>query len=359
MKVALFTDSFRKDMGGGTRLVIDLAKGLKEKGLDLLVVTGKNVDETAEEFNVYRLPSVNYPLYRNAEVILPNKELFQVVKDFNPDVIHYHDPFAAGIIALLLGKQLGKKIVGTIHIHPVHISYYSVRLDNGLMAKMLVGIFSRFTDTLIFVSEYQRRIFGQFLSESVRTEVIYPGIPDYFFKKRAKKGKNRIITVSRLAPEKNLEFALRVMKEVQKKKDVEYIIAGDGDMREKLEEEAKNLGVSVKFLGRLEREKLPEVYESADLFFHPSKTETFGLVFAEAMAVGLPVVCLNYGSAPEVVNGGGIICEEDVRSVSEAILSLLGDDSLWLEKSEKARQVAKKRYNSERFIESHIRIYLS
>ncbi len=356
MKIAIFTDSFRDDLGGGSKVAIDLASGLMEKGHDILIVTGKHVGDLSKRFNIFNLPSIKYPLYNNAEMILPSLSLIETLKNFQPDIIHYHDPFLASIMALMVSKYFKKKVVGTIHVDPKHVSEYSVKIDNGVLAKALVGFVSRFSDALIFVSRYQRKVYASYLKRKGFYRVIYPGIPDYFFLNDTPVFGKRIITVSRLAPEKNLKFAFKVMSLVQKEIKVEYIVVGDGPERENLKNYAKKVGLDVKFLGNIKREKLPELYKSSSLFFLPSKTETFGLVFAEAMACGLPIVALNAGAAPEVVKDAGFICKENEIEVKNAIIKLLNNKSLWENKVSKAKLRSRK-FKMDVFIENHIKLY--
>ncbi|MDQ7081606.1 MAG: glycosyltransferase [Aquificota bacterium] len=208
----------------------------------------------------------------------------------------------------------------------------------------------------IFISEYQQNTYRRFLGKRTPVRVIYPGVPDVFFRKRVCLDSGRVITVCRLAPEKNLRFALRVMAEVQRRVDAEYIIVGDGPERDKLEKYARRLGVEVTFLGRVKREDLPAVYSDADLFLLLSKTETFGLVFAEAMACGLPVVALRRGAVPEVVGDGGVLCGEEVKEVADAVIRLLKDRPLRERLSEKARRRAL-RFTLKRFLEDHEGVY--
>ncbi len=356
MRIAIFTDNFREDMGGGTRIVVDLARGLKERGHEVLVVTGQFVDGAGEGLDLLKLPSLKIPLYDKAEMVFPSTDLIRKLREFDPDVIHFHEPFTAGLIALIAGKALKKKIVGSVYIDPRHLSQYSLRIDRGGIAKALVGFMGRQASKTIFISEYQLSTYRRFLGRRTPVRVIYPGVPDAFFKRRATLDNCRVLTVCRLAPEKNLRFTLRVMAEVQKRMDVEYMIVGDGPERERLEVYARRLGVEVTFLGRVRREVLPDVYSKADLFLLLSKTETFGLVLAEAMACGLPVVALKKGAVPEVVGDGGILCEGRVSEVADAVIRVLKDKALRQTLSERAKRRAL-RFTFERFIEDHEEVY--
>jgi glycosyltransferase involved in cell wall biosynthesis len=356
MRIVILTDNFREDMGGGTRIVVDLARGLRERGHRVLIVTGQFVDGAAKGFELLKLPSLRIPFYDKAEMVFPSTSLIKRVRDFDPDLLHFHEPFTAGMVALILGKVLKKKVIGSVYIDPRHLSQYGLRIDRGGLAKALVGFMGRQSDAIVFISEYQRRTYRRFLGRKAFTEVIYPGVPEVFFRSGGHRGDRRVLTVCRLAPEKNLRFAIRVMAEVQRKVEAEYILVGDGPEREKLERYARRVGARVKFLGRVRREDLPRIYAESTLFFLPSKTETFGLVFAEAMASGLPVVALNRGSAPEVVGDGGILCGEDVGEVAGAIIRLLKDGSLREDLSERALSRAR-RFTLDRFLEDHEDLY--
>ena len=93
---------------------------------------------------------------------------------------------------------------------------------------------------------------------------------------------------------------------------------------------ATTLGVDshVQFRGFIEHGKLPDHYANADLFVLPSKMEAFGLVLAEAMASGLPVVSTRVGGIPEVVEEGVtglLVPPNDPPALAEAIIDLLDD----------------------------------
>jgi len=306
---------------------------------------------------VVKLPSVKYPFYHNVDIVLPNVELLKELKNFKPDVIHYHDPFLAGTIALLMGKLLKVPTVGTVHIHPKQLSYHGLKIDNGVIAKKLVSFFGSFTDCTIFVSKYQMSLYEYMQNTCKR--VIYNGIPDYFFvaqKRKFRKYRNKILTVSRLDKDKNLEFALKCVSEISKVIPVEYTIVGDGKERAKLEKLTFELGLKVHFLGFVPREGLPEIYLSHDVLLNTSKTETFGLSFAEAMATGMPVIASKEGSAPEIVYNGGVLCEEDTQCVKEAFLNLFGNDEFYLPLSKRASERAKS-FRCERFLKDYEKLY--
>lgn len=94
----------------------------------------------------------------------------------------------------------------------------------------------------------------------------------------------------------------------------------------------------------LPQAELHKLYEQAHVFALPTQEESQGIVFAEAMACGLPVVSTKVGGVPYVVEDGqcGFLSEYgDVASLSSHLESLLCDEALWLRMSEAATQTAK------------------
>jgi phosphatidylinositol alpha-1,6-mannosyltransferase len=88
--------------------------------------------------------------------------------------------------------------------------------------------------------------------------------------------------------------------------DVEYLVVGEGDDRARLEELARDVGVSdrVRFLGAIGLQSLTEIYRMADLFVMPSTGEGFGIAFLEAMASGTPALGLDVAGARDALADG-------------------------------------------------------
>lgn len=87
----------------------------------------------------------------------------------------------------------------------------------------------------------------------------------------------------------------------------------------------------IRYLGYVPDEDLPYLYAAARTFVYPSFYEGFGLPILEAMSCGVPVVCSNVTSLPEVVGDAGLVADpNDVDAISAHILQSLQDDS-WRE----------------------------
>jgi phosphatidyl-myo-inositol dimannoside synthase len=120
-------------------------------------------------------------------------------------------------------------------------------------------------------------------------------------------------------------------------------IVGDGDARPELEAwlAARPEASLVTLLGRVSDERLAQAYDENDVFCLPSEGEGFGLVFAEAMAHGLPCVCVNAGAAPEVVTDqvtGLVARPRDVDDLAAKFILLGRDTALRARLGAAARQ---------------------
>jgi len=110
-------------------------------------------------------------------------------------------------------------------------------------------------------------------------------------------------------------------------------IAGSGPERVKLEAMAKQLGMAdaVVFAGRLDNERMPELYREADIALNPSLADNMPISVLEALASGVPVVSTNVGGVPFLVEDGKtalLVPPKDPERMAEAMLRVLSDESL-------------------------------
>lgn len=148
-----------------------------------------------------------------------------------------------------------------------------------------------------------------------------------------------VVFVGRLVEKKGCAYLIRAMSEVQNSyPDVSLVVIGDGPLRGELESLAGKLGVRATFLGTQPPAAVREWMSTARVFCVPSVTaasgdaEGFGMVFAEAAALGTPVVSFASGGIPEAVADGktGLLApERDVRALSCNLKAVLTDDELF------------------------------
>lgn len=147
-------------------------------------------------------------------------------------------------------------------------------------------------------------------------------------------GKRILLTVSRISIHDRYKGHHRVVAVLpdllREHPDLVYVIAGDGDGRERLERLAVERGVrdSVKFIGRVSDDHLVDLYRSVDVFVMPSTKEGFGIVFLEAMGSGAQVVGGNEDGSMDPLRDGvaghAVSCDNRVELI-EAIRSALAN----------------------------------
>lgn len=141
---------------------------------------------------------------------------------------------------------------------------------------------------------------------------------------------------------------------------VKLVLVGDGRERPGLEQKAQKLGIfdDVIFAGF--QYDVDKFYAIMDVFALASEREAFGLVNAEAMRRGLPVVATAVGGVPDVVADGqtGILVRSrDVAEFARALEVLLTDESLRQRMGEAGRLIADRDYSEERYVEDIAAIY--
>jgi glycosyltransferase involved in cell wall biosynthesis len=247
-----------------------------------------------------------------------------------PALLHAH--FASGgLTAIPLAKSLGVPLLVTLHGSDVTVKWASAesmrRLGREAALFLCVSRFIR-----------DRAIAAGLPEEKLR--VHYIGVDlEQFQAPRADATGAGVLFVGRLVEKKGCVYLLRAMASVQQTyPDCLLTVIGDGPLRGSLESHARKLGVTCRFLGAQPPAIVREHLLATHIFCAPSVTaedgdsEGLGMVFAEAQAMGIPVVSSLHGGIPEVVaNGrtGLLVNERDHEALAAAIASLLGNASLW------------------------------
>lgn len=169
-----------------------------------------------------------------------------------------------------------------------------------------------------------------------KTHIAWVGVDPVFFDVHHEpKGKvPQFLTVCRLSEErKNVDLVLRALATLKDQFEFEYIIAGEGSLRQELEKLANSLelGDRVRFVGRVSDTELRSLYSQADLFILvasiiPGSHEGFGIVYLEAAASGVPSLAAKLAGAAEAVEegrSGFFVYQPDLISISKALNQFL------------------------------------
>ncbi len=168
-----------------------------------------------------------------------------------------------------------------------------------------------------------------------------------------------LLSVARLTRHKGIDTALQALARLSPRHpDLRYVVVGDGEERQALEDEARGLGVAgrVRFLTDVPDRDLPALYNCAEIYLGVSRlmeqrVEGFGISLAEASACGIPVIAGRSGGIPAAVRDGetGLLVDaEGVDAVAEAIGRLLDDAGLRARLGAAGRRSVESHYNWDR-----------
>ena len=321
MKICMMTNTYLPHVGGVARSVSTFAEEYRKLGHEVLVVApqfdGKPLAAKAEAI-VERVPSLRNFNGSEFSVRLPGGAALSArLEAFQADIIHAHHPFLLGDTALRIAMNKNVPIVFTHHTRYEDYTHY-VPFSETLreVAIEVPTHFANLCDGVIAPSESLARMIRR-RGVTTPMTVIPTGIDVQAFATadgaRFRKRMNlpaaaRVIGhVGRIALEKNLGFlAEGVALFLKQDPQAKFLVVGDGPARDDLKAVFEKHGVADRLLlaGKRTGATLREAYRAMDVFVFASKSETQGMVVAEAMAAGLPVVALNASGVREVVRDG-------------------------------------------------------
>jgi glycosyltransferase involved in cell wall biosynthesis len=136
-----------------------------------------------------------------------------------------------------------------------------------------------------------------------------------------------ILCLSYLNQRKGIQYLIEAFHKLDRD-DTTLVIAGDGPLRQSLENQAARAR-NIVFTGYIDAEVKASYYAASDLFVLPTTEDPWGWVINEAMYYGLPVIVSDAAGGAELIDGNGFVVKScDSDSLCEAIQALLDDDEL-------------------------------
>ena len=311
------------------------------------------------------------------------RELQRVIAETRPEVLYIWEITGLGMNSLLQAlREVHIPVV--FHLESYWLQYAlsaeteQTRLRTKQLKKLLIGnVPALHYTSIIAASEAVKQEYAAAGCDSDRIEVIYNGIDTRFLDtprsssktdKRNESNEIELIYVGRLCDEKGVHIilqALDVLVNEQGRRNLHLNIFGEGDeayvkgLHAFLNE--KRLSERVTFHGKVPQEQLIREYDRSTIMLIPSIwKEPFGLVVAEGMARGLPVITSNLGGPAEIVTHGvdGLLTEPgDVQTVAISIANLADDAALRARLAGAARATVQERFMIEknaRRVEAHL-----
>jgi len=211
-------------------------------------------------------------------------------------------------------------------------------------------------DIVIFTSQKDKNFAKEKFKIPERKIRIVPNYIDInlFKPQDTGKEKGRVVFVGRLSKEKNLFNLIEAAAGLP----VNLVFIGQGELKDDLEELAKEKGVKIEFKGKLNNSELPEELNKAEIFILPSLYEGCPKALLEAMACGLPCIATDVDGIKEVIihKENGYLCQTDAASIQKAFIELLGNEGLRMKIGSNARQQILKEFSLEKIMEKEYEI---
>ena len=283
-----------------------------------------------------------------------NRKAFELSKPLKADIIHIHNDYEAVFPARRLNPH--SRII--LHMNNDHLTGndYLVSTDYLIRAETACHI----ADKIVFCSDYIRRkalkTFPSILPD--KTGVIFNGVELSFLASSARSLGNdfRLLFVGRIVPQKGLHLLIEAIDNVfcHFPQATLRIVGGinfgsseEDEYLKTLKRKSEHWGDRIVWVGPVPHDQIMLEFQQADLFICPSIwNEPLGMVNAEAMACGLPIVAFAKGGIPEILGDAGILVEETTpEALAQAINQVLGDSELYQTLSQRGLQRVKEKFN--------------
>ena len=404
MHIAMISGEYPPRWGGMGSTVFHLSSKLAAMGHTISVITrsSKGTPPHLEGVRVIQVPWLKVPLeFTRSYGKSALRELTRLHADQPVDVVHLHCPMAswsnkqfercrreiAPVVSSMHGTWLGERDGLTLAARYGEPAVWAN--PNDIAIRFMAGRYARFEKSAIQNSAVivpNSRATKLDLESRYDApsdwdcEVIHWGVDTGMFvpmhrdseedshKKneiRSKYGLGPetllLLAVGRLAARKGHGLLLRAFAMSAESTDSHLVIIGRGSLRGKLNRLASRLGIShrVTIESGMGFEQISEMYRTSDLVIYPSYYEGQGLIPLEAMSSGTPVVTVDHGPLPEMVDEsvGGLFEIGSVDSLSEAICHESSSMDSLLEKGEEGRKRVLERFTLDGNAEDFLAVY--
>lgn len=349
--------------GGITAYVLNLSRVLHgQEGVKIFAASRGG--DLEKEFSGLGIKHIRLPLTTKCEVspkvFLSFLELRKAVRELQIDLIHANTRVTQ-VLASMVSSATKTPYLSTCH------GYFKTRLSRRLFpcwGRKVIAISDQVRDHLIC----------DFRLAPEKIELIYNGIDVKKFRTFSQKevekekdrlglapGKKIIGHIGRLSSVKGQKFFVLAAEElVRKRKDLQFLIVGDGDQEHDLKALIRQKGLGDDVLIRSSVTQTALALSLMDVFVMPSLQEGLGISILEAQAQGVPVVASRVGGIPTIVEDGStglLVGRGDPGSLSTAIMRFLDDEAFRKSVVARAQAQVKEKFSIEEMAEKTRRLY--
>ncbi len=322
LEYTLYHHSFEV-LGGSERVAVAVLNTLKSLGFNVKLVTlSIDIDKLRKWDKNFVMPDkiiikrfpVKFGLYKALYVSMLTKpgNTFSTIGDItNAGYSYIHFPWSLTDNLKKIHAEDDEPYIKSLRIYFLPYKYVHRLIFSRSKSKLLVN--SNWTGKILELSGYSY-------------EVLYPPVEvdDYLKIKGERRDPKLVVSISRIAPEKNLDNLFSVARIL---KDYTFVLLGSSGRSKKYLEEVKNIADklgNVKIVEDFTHDEIIKYFSKAKVYFHPKVNEHFGISIIEAMSAGLiPVVHKSGGAWFDIVKEGKYgfgysNVEEAVKAVIEA-----------------------------------------
>jgi rhamnosyl/mannosyltransferase len=368
MKVLQVSKFYPPVRGGIESVTFELAEGLNQAGLPTDVLCANTSAMTRHEqatagYQVIRAASLGNLLSTSVSPMLALNTQ-RLVSRY--DVVHVHMPNPMAALALWLARPRA-----TVVVH-WHSDVVQQRISLPLYAPLQRWMLQR-ADAIIATSQRYLEASAALQPWLDKTHVIPIGVTDQIGRVQAHRvaeirqrfhGKRLVFALGRMIYYKGFEVLIEAARQLPE--DVVVMIGGEGHLMDELRRLQAQHGVQDKvvLLGHIDGADVHNYFAACDVFCLPStaRSEAFGLVMVEAMAMGKPVVSADIaGSGVQWVNDIGVtglgVPVRSPQGLARALLQLLDDDELRLRQGAAARRRFLQEFRAQGMINKTVALY--
>lgn len=330
--------------GGAERVVSILSSELSKTKEETCVLVYWKTDfdyPVSEGVNKINLSGGDYKAYQRLSPFHRLKLIRKVIKDFKPDFII---PFLPHVCLHVSLAAIGLRctVLQTIRNNPLES-------PPGKLRRWIRDLQVKTSKCTIVQNNEQLNYFPKKYRNKLQV-IPNPIADDFFNKKRSSPNdKFLVVTVGRLTEQKNFSMLIRSFAEFAKcYNNVELDIYGEGELRDRLQQEIifYEAEEQIKLCGRTN--KLPAILAQSSLFVMSSNFEGMPNSLMEAMAVGIPVISTNCPTGPKELIGdnerGLLIPVNNNEELTKAFFEIYNNYSYWDNKAKEAKDFMKSNY---------------
>ena len=371
--------------GGVERRIMETAKRLQTES-DITVYSGtkSGFKEPATINGISFVPCYSTDKIFPLDNCFFNRSLIKKASAIQAEVYEAHTVSGYGFPKTLEKLSIKKPFIHTIHgvladeyEQAKKNGYPSIRgrAANYFMQRLskLEGETAKNATIIVTISNYSlEKIQKYYDIEQSKVRIVPNGVDLEKFKPMDNKAVRQqfglgnepcVLFVGSLIPRKGLPFLVEAAKKVVKDRaDTKFLIVGDGPLKRQMSNslETANLSGNFKFLGNLNDDLIPKVYNCADLFVLPSIQEGQGIVLLEAQASGKPLVAFDVGGVNEAVQNQetGLLVEGgNIEALADALLKLLTDKTLMEKMGSNGRKFVSENYTWDICAQKMLKVY--